>query len=114
MAEFEGFAGSQGAIGDAGSVLPPVAPRGLSALGIGLVDDDGAAAFFGVAKRTFGTFMDAPWMPKPIVLGPRLRRWSLDELRAAVASMPRQTGRAQPESLVRAKIERMKSTGVSA
>ena len=84
-----------------------------AALGIGLVSDDGAAEFFGVSKRTFGTFMGADWMPRPIVLGPRLRRWALDELRAAVAAMPRQTERAQPESLLRAQVERMKSAKVA-
>ncbi len=82
---------------------------------VGLVDDDVAAtAFFGCSKRTFSTFMDESWMPRPIYLGPRLRRWSVDELRAAVASMPRQTERVQPESLLRAKIERMKTTGAPA
>ena len=80
---------------------------------IGLVDDDGAAAFFGCSKRTFSTFMSESWMPLPINLGPRLRRWSLDELRAAVADMPRQTQRSQPESLLRARIERMKATGAA-
>lgn len=87
----------------------------LSAINsVGLVDDDGAAAFFGCSKRTFTTFMGEAWMPLPINLGPRLRRWSLDELRAAVANMPRQTERQQPESLLRARIERMKATGAAA
>lgn len=87
----------------------------LSAItSVGLVDDDGAAAFFGCSKRTFSTFMGEAWMPAPIHLGPRLRRWSIDELRAAVAAMPRQTERTQPESLLRARIERMKATGATA
>lgn len=86
----------------------------LSAItSVGLVDDDGAAAFFGCSKRTFTTFMDEAWMPRPINLGPRLRRWSVDELRAAVANMPRQTERSQPESLLRARIERMKTGGTA-
>lgn len=94
----------------------PSQPAGHSATGwtVGLVPDEGAAAFFDVSKRTFGTFMDADWMPRPILLGPRLRRWSIDELRAAVANMPRQTERSQPESLLRTRIERLKSTGVPA
>ncbi len=99
---------SVGAVGGAQTAV-------LSAVtSVGLVDDDVAAkAFFGCSKRTFSTFMDESWMPRPIFLGPRLRRWSVDELRAAVASMPRQTERAQPESLLRAKIERMKATGAA-
>lgn len=90
-----------------------LSPSLAATLCTGLVSDDGAADFFGVSKRTFSTFMGADWMPKPIQLGPRMRRWSLDELRAAVARMPRQTERAQPESLLRAKIERLKSTGTA-
>ncbi|HEX7637952.1 MAG TPA: hypothetical protein VF457_06105 [Burkholderiaceae bacterium] len=77
-----------------------------------LVDDDGAAALFGVSKRTFCDLIPAPWMALPITLGPRLRRWSVDELRAAVARMPRQAARQeQPASLLRARIENMKATG---
>ncbi len=90
-------------------------PAAPSAGGIvGLLDDNGAAAFFGCSKRTFCSFMGADWMPQPINLGPRLRRWSLDELRAAVANMPRETGREQPASLLRSRIDRMKQTGVAA
>ena len=80
------------------------APAGV----IGLVDDDGAAAFFGCSKRTFSTFMDAPWMVKPIRLGPRLRRWSIDELRAAVAAMPREVARPAQPSALRARINALK------
>ncbi len=76
-----------------------------------LLSEDEAAAWFGVSKRTFLSLRDAPYMPTPIVLGPRLLRWSADELRAAVARMPRLTERAQPESLLRARIERAKATG---
>ena len=36
---------------------------------------------------------------------------SLDELRAAVSNMPRQTHRVQPESLLRSRIDRAKATG---
>ncbi len=79
-----------------------------------LVDDDGAAALLGVGKRTFTDLIPEDWMPVPIQLGPRLRRWSIDELRAAVAKMPRQTERVQPQSLLRGRIERQKSTGVPA
>ncbi len=50
-------------------------------------------------------------MPTPISLGPRMRRWSVDELRAAVSNMPRASRQTQPESLLRARIERQKATG---
>jgi predicted DNA-binding transcriptional regulator AlpA len=76
-----------------------------------LLSEDEAAAWFGISKRTFQSLRDAAWMPAPIVLGPRLLRWSVDELRAAVSKMPRQTERTQPESLLRTRIERAKATG---
>lgn len=79
-----------------------------------LLTEDEAAAALGVSRRTFQSLRSETWMPPTIVLGPRLLRWSADELRAAVAAMPRQTQRVQPESLLRAKIERMKATGASA
>ncbi len=90
--------------GSSDSALPPgVVPV--------LLTEGEAAAAFGVSRRTFQMLSAEPWMPAPRTLGPRLLRWSLDELRAAVADMPRQTQRSQPESLLRARIERMKATG---
>lgn len=85
-------------------------PAAVSAPGA-LLSEDEAAAWFGVSKRTFQSLRDAPWMPSPIVLGPRMLRWSADELRAAVAAMPRLSERTQPASLLRARIERAKATG---
>lgn len=52
--------------------------------------------------------MDAEFMPRPIRLGPRLRRWSIDELRAAVAAMPRESARGPQPSSLRARIDAMK------
>jgi predicted DNA-binding transcriptional regulator AlpA len=86
-----------------------VAPA--SSFNAALLSEDEAAAWFGISKRTFQSLRHAAWMPSPIVLGPRLLRWSVDELRAAVTKMPRQTERAQPESLLRTRIERAKATG---
>jgi predicted DNA-binding transcriptional regulator AlpA len=83
--------------------LPPV-----------LLTEDEAATVLGVSKRTFLNLREQPWMPRAIVLGPRMHRYSLDELRAAVANMPRQSERVQPESLLRSQIERMKATGAAA
>lgn len=90
------------------------APQSASATKVLLTEDE-AAAVLGVSKRTFSTLRStADYLPAPIVLGPRLLRWSADELRAAVARMPRQTERVQPESLLRSRIDRMKATGVAA
>jgi hypothetical protein len=76
-----------------------------------LLTEDEAAAVLGVSKRTFLNLRTEAWMTPAIVLGPRMHRYSLDELRAAVASMPRQTQRVQPEGLLRSRIDRMKTTG---
>lgn len=76
-----------------------------------LLTEDEAAAALGVSRRTFQSLCSESYMPRAIVLGPRLHRYSLDELRAAVASMPRQIERTQPESLLRTRIERAKRTG---
>lgn len=76
-----------------------------------LLTEDEAAAALGVSRRTFQSLCGEPYMPRAIVLGPRLHRYSLEELRAAVAGMPRQTVRAQPESLLRTRIECAKRTG---
>jgi predicted DNA-binding transcriptional regulator AlpA len=74
-----------------------------------------AAAVFDVSERKFHVLRNEPWMPQPIVLGPRLLRWSAEELRSAIANMPRQAARAdQPSQLLRGKIERAKQTGVLA
>lgn len=82
---------------------PPIVPV--------LLTEDEAAAALGISRRTFQSLCSESYMPRAIVLGPRLHRYSLDELRAAVASMPRQTQRTQPESLLRTRIERAKRTG---
>lgn len=79
-----------------------------------LLTEDEAAAALGVSRRTFQSLCGEPYMPRAIVLGPRMKRYALDELRQAVANMPRATERQQPASLLRARIERMKSTGAAA
>lgn len=79
-----------------------------------LTDAEGAAAL-GLSPRLFAQLMHEPWFPRPVVLGPRLKRHVRAELEAAVASMPRQAEpRAEPAQLLRARIERMKSPGVPA
>ncbi len=89
---------------------PVSASRSASVAPVLLTEDEAAAAL-GVSRRTFQNLCGEAYMPRAIVLGPRLHRYSLDELRAAVASMPRQTERIQPESLLRTRIERAKQTG---
>ena len=93
------------------STVPSASARRSATVVPVLLTEDEAAAVLGVSRRTFQSLCTEPYMPRAIVLGPRLHRYSLDELRAAVANMPRETGRQQPESLLRARIERAKRTG---
>lgn len=73
-----------------------------------LLTDEQCAAVLGIGVRTFHSLRDEPWMPRPIVLGPRLLRWAGTELEAAVLNMPRQTERCEPAELRRSRIERLK------
>jgi predicted DNA-binding transcriptional regulator AlpA len=78
-----------------------------------LNDDQAAREVLGVSPRTFAKLMGEPWMPAPIQLGPRLRRWSRAELEAALVNAPRQAGQGgEPAQLRRAKIDAMKARGV--
>jgi predicted DNA-binding transcriptional regulator AlpA len=62
----------------------PIAPA--------LLSDAGAAALLGIGVRTFHALrQQESFLPPPVVLGPRLLRWSRAELEAAIANMPRQT-----------------------
>lgn len=80
-----------------------------------LTDEQAARDVLGVSPRTFAEVMKADWMPKPIQLGPRLRRWSRAELEAAIAHAPRQAQPGgEPAQLRRAKIATLKARGVSA
>lgn len=75
-----------------------------------LTDEQAARDVLGVSPRTFADLIKQPWMPRPIVLGPRLRRWHRAELEAAIANMPRQEQPAsEPAQLRRQRIERMKA-----
>jgi len=77
-----------------------LAQRQQNALSQLLVDDDGCAEILGISKRTLTALIPEPWMPAPITLGPRLRRWSVDELRAAIANMPRGQRAVRPAGLL--------------
>lgn len=85
-----------------------------SVIAVILVSDKVAAAACGVSLRTFtGWIGKVDWLPAPILFGQRLRRWSLDELRAAVANMPRQTERVQPASLACGRVHKIKTSGTA-
>lgn len=80
-----------------------------------LLTDRQAAAMMGVGERTFLDLIDEPWMPLPIPLGPRLRKWSRAELLDALHNRAPRGGKGrEPAQLRRARIERMKSTGTPA
>jgi len=70
-----------------------------------LLSDDGAAALYSISVRKFHELRAAEdsFVPRPIKLGPRLLRWSREELLAAVAAMPRAEPGAEPVHLKQAK-----------
>lgn len=78
-----------------------------------LTDEQAAREVLGISPRTFAEVMKEAWMPRPIQLGPRLRRWARVELEAAIQNAPRQAQPgSEPAQLARAKIEAMKRRGV--
>lgn len=80
-----------------------------------LTDEQAAREVMGMSARKFADVMKEPWMPRPVVLGPRMRRWVRAELEAAILNAPRQQAQgSEPAQLRRAKIERLKSAGVPA
>jgi len=83
---------------------------------LGLLNDRQAADLLGVGERTFlDMIASAEWLPVPIALGPRMRRWDAAKLMEAVRSKaPRATKGSEPAQLRRARIERMKATGNAA
>ena len=76
-----------------------------------LLNDEQAAALWGVSVRRFHELRDHQWAPKAIPLGPRQLRWARTELVAAIANMPRQVATTEPAQLLRARIQRAKNTG---
>lgn len=80
-----------------------------------LTDEQAAREVLGMSARKFADVMKEPWMPRPVVLGPRMRRWVRSELEAAILNAPRQAvAQGEPAQLARAKIDRMKARGVAA
>lgn len=66
---------------------------------------------FGVGERTAHKIINEPWMPPPIELRPRVRRWIEEEIDAAVlASAPRRSERKpEPEALARGRVARVEA-----
>ncbi len=83
-----------------------------AAIAPALLTSEQAAAYLGMSEAKFHELRSQPWMCNAIPLGPRMVRWSRSDLDDAVAAMPRQARRPdEPPQLLRAKIERAKSTG---
>jgi predicted DNA-binding transcriptional regulator AlpA len=74
-----------------------------------LLTERQAAAFLQVGERTFAELRKEKWMPRPIQLGPRLLRFSREELIRAIAEMPRYEGRDEPSQLREARVVRVKA-----
>lgn len=79
-----------------------------------LLTDNEGAAVFGVGLRTFLELQHEAWFPRPVILGPRLKRHVRTELEAAVAQMPRQGRLAEPAQLLKSRVERAMRSGVLA
>ena len=110
--DFDGSTGNRSANADAVLSGHPFRVRHNAPCMVpALLTDEQAAAFFGISVRKFHELRSerAGWMPAPIVLGPRLLRWSRSELEGAVQSMPRQQRASEPAQLLRARIEKLKA-----
>ena len=80
-----------------------------------LLTDDQAAALWGISVRKFHELRASePWVPTPVILGPRLLRYVRTEIEAATASMPRATlPAAEPVQLLKARAKRATTTTVT-
>lgn len=80
-----------------------------------MTDEQLAAEVLKVSVRTAAEVQKEPWAPRPVMLGPRLKRHVRAEWEAAILNAPRQdTPGAEPAQLRRAKIESLKARGVPA
>ena len=99
---------------DTSKTPPPECPGAMPAAPAlrRLLSDREAAEVLGVGERTFCAWLatGVPWLPEPISLGPRLRRWDLEELVQAVRSRaPRGHVGDEPTHLRRARAARAAS-----
>jgi predicted DNA-binding transcriptional regulator AlpA len=78
-----------------------------------LLTDEQSAQFLGISRRKFHELREQPFMPRAVVLGPRLVRWSRVELEQALSTMPRlEQPSTEPSQLARARIDRLKGKAV--
>jgi len=90
------------------SMLMPVTPGVAPAL----LTTDQAAAYLGMSEAKFHELRNEPWLCAPIVLGPRLLRWSRADLDVSIAAMPRRSTKPdEPAWLANARNERAKAAG---
>lgn len=75
-----------------------------------LLTDEQARALVNVGARSWATLVaTADWLPVPIILGPRLRRWNREELLEALSTRaPRAAPGPEPEQLRLAREARRK------
>lgn len=81
-----------------------------------LTSQQAAREVFGVSERKFHEFRTEDWftaVARPRVLGPRIVRWVRAELEAAALNCPTLT-MAEPERLLRGKVEKLKRGGSKA
>ena len=88
-------------------------PANVRAAARFLLSDPEGAALYGVGLRTFMELQHESWFPKPVMLGPRLKRHVRAELEAAAVNLARRDKPAEPKQLLRARIERMKQSGAA-
>lgn len=95
------------ALGARAAVFPPPIPLVTPVL----LSDAQARQLVNVGERTWAELVaTADWLPAPITLGPRLRRWNRDELIEALRTrVPRGNRGSEPAQLRRARIDRMKA-----
>jgi predicted DNA-binding transcriptional regulator AlpA len=69
------------------------------------------AALGGMSERKFRALLAAGTIPAPLMLGPRVSRWTAADFAATVARLPRREKAPEPQTLAegrRAKIARLK------
>ena len=72
-----------------------------------LLNASQAGAMYGISERMFHDLRRRGVVPAPIVLGPRLLRWSRKELEAAIEKLPRASAHAaEPEQLQKGKAKK--------
>jgi hypothetical protein len=77
-----------------------------------LLNEAQAASLLGVGRRKFHDLRRQAWFTSActaIELGPRALRWHRDELLAAAKNAPRRVVQAEPQQLLRQRIERLKA-----